>query len=606
MIGRRIAAWFAGLVVAPLAVGGLARAQGPVPATGAAANQMAGLNRQVTSEGRTIWKSFDPNGKLRQFEGLADGGSSEFSVPKQPKSSGALASALAAGDADVVVFLDNWDPTSADDQFGFSAARSSRGDSLAQELLAAPLQTRRGLQRLPSVPALIGRLTANPVELLKQDPRIARIELAAVTISPTYSASARTVHADGLPSFYCGGWPPRFCPYTGAGQRIAVFERGTTAPNPFLSGTTNVIGSSTDEHATAVVGVMRNSSVDYGPGVSPGASIDSFGMGSPPNYLDVTNMFNAAVAAGDRIWNFSWSEIGYVRQIGPYGQLADQFAFDQAVTIVAAAGNISNNIGDAGTVSPCNGYNIICVGGFYDFVDSTWTNDVVDTDSAFGNPIGTTSDREKPTLVAPSVNVQSIQNGGTNSVSGTSFASPHVAAAAADLFQMNSAFSTSPEMVRATLVATAIHNIEGSVRQSDIDGAGAVAVREAASVALATAGGASAVTLPASCPPNGTAVYLGTIAVPAGKHARIAIAFASDPSYANYLTAPSEDIDLIIYRKFANGTRAFDRGSFSWNDTNEVVDWVETSGASFDIEISHVRCDRSAKRLGLAWWVGAP
>jgi subtilisin family serine protease len=129
--------------------------------------------------------------------------------------------------------------------------------------------------------------------------------------------------------------------------------------------------------------------------------------------------------------------------------------------------------------SPAQGYNVIAVGGFWDRGTPRWTDDIIDSNSSFVNPPSLHNDREKPDLVAPDTAITTTgwyAGSDFETDSGTSFATPMVSGAAALLIQREPILAGWPEVLRAILMASAVHNIEGHPRLSDRDGAGSIAV----------------------------------------------------------------------------------------------------------------------------------
>src|SRR5262249_3695077 len=152
---------------------------------------------------------------------------------------------------------------------------------------------------------------------------------------------------------------------------------------------------------------------------------------------------------------------------------------------VAAAGNLcSERVG-----SPALAFNVLAVGSFDDHNRPTFADDhdacdpavTIGRGTSFLNPRSPYQDRQKPELIAPGVQIHTTHGSGNDFVdeSGTSLAAPHVAGGIALLLQRRPSLRIRPETVRAILMASAWHNIEGASRLSDKDGAGAIMLREA-------------------------------------------------------------------------------------------------------------------------------
>ena len=162
--------------------------------------------------------------------------------------------------------------------------------------------------------------------------------------------------------------------------------------------------------------------------------------------------------------------------------------------------------------------------------------------SSWVNPTSTgNNDREKPELSALGTNINTTRpsNGFVN-WTGTSFAAPTVAGAAALMQDAEPAMLSWPEVVKAGLMATARHNIEGDPRLSDVDGAGGLDV-DAAVQALRGVNGNWRGD-PLSC----SSTWTLNMSLVAGRRTRVAIVWHQDPNYSSYADKPNADIDLQV------------------------------------------------------------
>ena len=153
----------------------------------------------------------------------------------------------------------------------------------------------------------------------------------------------------------------------------------------------------------------------------------------------------------------------------------DDMVATRSRSVVFAAGNRGNS--DGCVSSPALAYNVIAVGSSDDNNTTDWADDTVAGYSSYKDPTTTNNDREEPDVMAPGTNFQSTKNADpwTGDVgSGTSYAAPVVTGVIADLFQRAPSLRILPASVRAILMATAAHNIEGDARLSEKDGAGEI------------------------------------------------------------------------------------------------------------------------------------
>jgi subtilisin family serine protease len=158
----------------------------------------------------------------------------------------------------------------------------------------------------------------------------------------------------------------------------------------------------------------------------------------------------------------------------------DYWARAQYIFIAKSAGNTGDRI-----TSPGRAWNILTIGAYDDKNNTDWRDDEMWASSAYVNPCGEpgicTGRREKPEVVAVGTNVTALgMNDVPRTESGTSLATPQVAGLAALLVERNSSLRFWPEAIRAIIMASAIHNIEGPsiIRfylDDDLrDGAGAI------------------------------------------------------------------------------------------------------------------------------------
>ena len=162
---------------------------------------------------------------------------------------------------------------------------------------------------------------------------------------------------------------------------------------------------------------------------------------------------------------------------------ADGLVHDRWRLFVKSAGN--RGTGDGRVTSPGNGYNVLAVGNVDLGGTTARADDVMAASSSFVDPTSTVGDREKPEVSAPGTNIRMLSNGfpwGGQTDSGTSFAAPMVAGTAARLIQKKPFLGIWPEQLRAILMSSAVNNVEGATRLSDVDGAGMMAVNTAARI----------------------------------------------------------------------------------------------------------------------------
>jgi hypothetical protein len=164
-------------------------------------------------------------------------------------------------------------------------------------------------------------------------------------------------------------------------------------------------------------------------------------------------------------------------------------------------------------------------------------------------------------------------------VNGTSFASPHVAGAAALLITRNAGVEYWPELTRALLMAAAMDNIEGAARLSDVDGAGGVRVNRA-DEALTNGQFDTRVVMPGT-----SAVFtVASFSVPLDTaRLKAAIAWNSDPSLGSLIFGElmiANDFDLVLKKD-----STVVASSVSWDNSYEVVDVSFPASGNYTLEV---------------------
>jgi len=278
---------------------------------------------------------------------------------------------------------------------------------------------------------------------------------------------------------------------------------------------------------------------------------------------------------------------------------------NRAVTVVKSAGNEAGSCrSQTGNVtSPGLAYNVITVGNFDDRNTVDWATDGMHPCSSYVDPTSTHGDRQKPEVAAPGTNINStiISDPWVGCTfaecSGTSFAAPMVTGVAALLMQRNSTLQIWPESVKAILMATAVHNIEGAARLSDKDGAGGIVADRADNVVQGINGGWGTVGYSCNTP---TPLDVATMPLVEGVRTRVVIAWNNDPAYQFYDSQPSADLNLVVYHE--SGSFATAIGNF--DNTYEILSFIPWLSGNHILRVVRTRCEYSPARMGWAWYQG--
>lgn len=291
------------------------------------------------------------------------------------------------------------------------------------------------------IPAIAASIPEKAVEALKKNPNITQVDYDI----KVYAIDTELDNSWGVKRIGAGAVHGT---YTGAGINVAVIDSGIDYNHSdldanyrggydFVNGDSDPIDD--EGHGTHVAGTIAAEDNDSGVvGVAPEANLYSLkvlGADGSGDYSDVVAALQWCVDNGIQITNNSYGSSG------DPGSLVQQ-AFDNTegagILNVAAAGNSGN--------PPGRGDNVIYPAR-YDSVIAVAASDSNDRRANFSS---TGPDVE---LIAPGVNIRSTLPGESyGNYSGTSMASPHVAGAAAVVWQTGSG---SNQSVRSQLQSSA-------------------------------------------------------------------------------------------------------------------------------------------------------
>jgi serine protease AprX len=384
--------------------------------------------------------------------------------------------------------------------------------------------------------------------------------------------------------------------FDGLGIDVAICEDSRIQfNNPYLiAGTTRVPGDpNVDRHATATAGMVASQHGTY-QGIAQGVNLFS-ANGTDYAAANMSAAMDwAAITQNVDVLNNSWGGNAGSGNLNDHDRHLDYLVRHYLCTVTVAAGND----GPGGFVgSPAKGYNVISVGNFRDQGTLTWDDDAMMTDSSYVDP---STGVEKPEVAAAGTFITS-----TTDVTpwigdvgwGTSYAAPMVAGEAALLMDRSSTLQTWPEVNKAIIMATALHNIEGSSRLSEIDGAGGVDMRAAFRVADEGWWNGRSVSSTTTFPFNLTT----SLYAYAGETVRAVITWDSNPN-ASYTTDPLEaDLILRAYRPSGTAVAASD---YVYNNF-EIVEFVAPETGYYRLEVDKWSFTTGASTyLGSAWWPG--
>jgi Subtilase family len=388
----------------------------------------------------------------------------------------------------------------------------------------------------------------------------------------------------------------------GAGSNIAIIEDsrvdfdnnclvnnlGTRVPND----------GNVDQHATTTAGMAASNNATFR-GIAPGAGIYS---ANGTTYGDANMSAAIDAAAGNtHISNNSWgpncgAADGSMNVHARHADYVVRYLWD---TVVAAAGNNGTCAGGEFVGGVASGYNVIAVGNYNDNGTSDSADNSMNASSSYLDPTSPHSDREKPEVAAPGTNITSLLMAAPGSCptgdvgSGTSYSSPIVAGVAAQLMQANTSLRVYPESVKALIMAGATHNVEGSQRLSEFDGAGGVNALASHTSTVSNWYTWRYVT-PSSFDASGyITIDLGHVY--AGERLKVALVWDSNPS-SDYATDPlNADLDLNVVGPGVS------QWSSSWDNSYEVVDFTAAASGNYQVKVRNYRFNGTHEYLAVAW-----
>lgn len=309
-----------------------------------------------------------------------------------------------------------------------------------------------------------------------------------------------------------------------------------------------------------------------------------------------------AITNGANILSNSWwNETNLV--MSGIDKYFDHVVFEHLKTVTVASGNNDTRTGNV--YSPGLGYNVITVGGFDDKDTSTWSDDMMwaigqSPGSSWKDPLSQHMDREKP-------EVSAVATHGTRTITstqpfppwidktpgaGTSYAAPAVAAEAALLMQANTILKNWPEVTKAVIMTSAVHNIEGNGKLSEYDGAGGIDILKAYETVINNRWKNDllvASSLPKDYP----------FSASAGQKVRVAVVWDSHPDNNH---PPNEDnltadLDIQIY----DPSGALVTSSASFDNSYEIVEFTAATAGTYKARLTAYRFDGGFEYIGFAY-----
>jgi hypothetical protein len=496
-------------------------------------------------------------------------------------------------------------------------AHLAKQEDLAQSLRSQGYTVRphRG------VPSLVARLPKRAILEIAQRADVTRLYLIEGRLNLLLDKAIPTARGDVV-------WQRGI---DGAAERIAIVEPGeVNLWHAWIDVKERRLAADQIEHTSWVASAAASFHSTY-KGMAPSVDIYSAGVDEQNDqWDDVDDAILWANNRGCKIMNASFTSDQGERtdRMQWIDRVFDYWARNYKITMIAAAGNQEqgNHIG-----SPAKGYNVLAVGGSDDKRNPSWSDDEMWPHSSWKNPMRgdeTYGDREKPEVVASAYGLTLLNNDGSTQENrqGTSYSAPQVAGLAALLVERNDDLLIQPEAMRAIIMASAVHNVDGPSgipTGPDLkDGAGAIDAALADSIAGLGYEDVYQYPYPACEKPCWWSNYVynnypghpanfppGTyrwyyFKATRGERIRVALAWVSDavgPGGGYGTDLLRTDLDLAVYE--AGGQEPVTNGYSASNDNSyEIVDFVAEKTGQYAIGV-YKKADTTEflNWIGLAW-----
>ena len=385
----------------------------------------------------------------------------------------------------------------------------------------------------------------------------------------------------------------------GTNVRIAIVESGridfTLAP--FASSKRNHItrdsALSSDPHKTAVAEVAASSHAKY-TGFAPDAILLSADS-KDHTEKELAAAIDWALKKGADVLNASIGEPIPAGKPHSWSRLLDFIVIEHMRAFTTPAGNEGKG---AFVCAPASGYNVIAVGGIDDKGTLSWADDTMydiaaNDGSNSKNPISPNNDREKPDVCAVAVGIKTAAYGYSKPVRGTSFAAPAVAGTIGLLIQRQPWLAVWPEVTKAIVMASAIHNVNGPSRLDDWEGAGTIVASEADNIVINNWLWKKVV---------GKADFPITIKFNAnkGETVRFVITWDSHAQRKGGLVTTDKleaDLDLEIFDPAGISVTS----STSSDNSYEIVEFVAAATGRYEARLSEAGFKAAFEYVGAAW-----
>lgn len=373
----------------------------------------------------------------------------------------------------------------------------------------------------------------------------------------------------------------------GSPVRVLVNDTGhVEGTNPYLPPILEVNAGSPGSHGTSVAGNIANHHPIH---AAAAAGLPQLLSAMGTGDVTAPQLWEQALPLGVDFGNCSWWNFqkGAIEFLDRW---FDATIRDLGVMMFKSNGNQGNTTAPYGT-TPGNGFNVTCSGAYTDNDNDDWFDDAMASSSSYWNPV---EGHDKPEVASPGTCVTTTTVGGlTTCFGGTSSASPLTAGVATLLASGRPLLLAEMTTVKALLMVSAWHNVEGAATLSERDGAGGI--HAAAAWAAARDGQWWHDVVDAS--DFGGNVLDVSVDLAEGDETRVIALWFSNPDTALSTDVLEMDLDLAVIGPGG----AVHAASASAVNPFELASFVPPVAGTYTLRLTRQRFDGVAEPLTVAW-----
>ncbi|QDU66384.1 S8/S53 family peptidase [Engelhardtia mirabilis] len=353
------------------------------------------------------------------------------------------------------------------------AIQSARVDNLGQKAAAyAPLTSAFAADAAAAGAEPFFESRSTPVVFLRADATTIRALALDPRVDEVYRSMPEWEHEGNNAQGTLRTPTAKFQGLTAVASPVRVMVNDTAhvdGSNQYLPAVVLLNGGGAGTHATSVAGNIANNHPTY---FAAASGLPSLLSASGTGDVTAPQLWEQAIPMGIDFGNCSWWNFqkGAIEFLDRW---FDATIRDMGVMLFKSNGNQGGGSTPYAT-TPGNGYNSICTGAYSDNDNDDWSDDAMASSSSYWNPV---EGHEKPEVASPGTCVATTTTGSsgiTSCFGGTSSASPLTTGVATLLASGQPQLLAEMTTVKAMLMVSAWHNVDGAALLSDKDGAGGV------------------------------------------------------------------------------------------------------------------------------------